>query len=344
MENLTKKAGLRYVNDSEPGFHRKPWGRGFTYLDEDGEHITDQETRERLEGLVIPPAWTDVWICSSPDGHIQATGRDEKGRKQYIYHPAWGEVRDQVKFNRLLDFGEALPQLRGQVSNDLRRHTLSREVVTALVVRLLDKTLMRIGNEVYVEENGSYGLTTLQDDHTDINGTLVSFSFPGKSGKRQEVALRDKRLAQLVQRCQDLPGQHLFQYVGEDGALRSITSTDVNQYVQEHTGRDFTAKLFRTWGATVAAAEDLAAVNVPETEAMAKKFTVQAIKCAADLLGNTPTVCRQYYVHPAVIEHYQEGNLAQVVQDVASGKIKVRKGLSEIETAVLHLLQSDDVA
>lgn len=342
MENLAQKAGLRYVNDDEPGYKRKLWGRGFTYLDEKGEHITDEAERQRLEALVIPPAWTDVWICSSPDGHIQATGRDEKERKQYIYHPAWEEARNEVKFNHLLAFGEALPQLRAKVTEDLRRHKLSHEAITALIVRLLDKTLLRIGNSAYAETNGSYGLTTLQNEHIDVEGTVVTFSFPGKSGKQQEVSIRDRRLAQLVQRCQDLPGQHLFQYTGEDGALRSISSTDVNTYLREHTGQDFTAKIFRTWGATVAAAEMLAALDMPVSEQEGRKNAAAAIKCAAQLLGNTPAICRDYYVHPAVIKFYESGRLDAVLQEIRSGKIKLEEGLSEIETAVLYLLRSQE--
>jgi DNA topoisomerase-1 len=342
MENLAEKAGLRYVNDNEPGYHRKPWGRGFTYIDEKGEHITNEKERQRLEALVIPPAWTEVWICASPEGHIQATGRDEKGRKQYIYHPDWEETRNEVKFNHLLAFGEALPQLRTKVAEDLRKHKLSHEAVTALIVRLLDETLLRIGNTSYAETNGSYGLTTLQDEHIDVEGTVVTFCFPGKGGKQQEISIRDRRLAQLVQRCQELPGQHLFQYTGEDGALHSISSTDVNDYLREHTGEDFTAKIFRTWGATVAAAEMLAALDVPDSEQEAGKNVVAAVKCAAQLLGNTPAICRAYYLHPAVIEFYESGKLASAMQDIQSGKVKTEEGLSDMETAVLHLLRSQE--
>jgi DNA topoisomerase-1 len=344
MENLAEKAGLRYVNDNDPGYHRKPWGRGFTYINEKGEHITDEKERQRLEALAIPPAWTDIWICPSPDGHIQATGRDEKERKQYIYHTAWEVARNEVKFSHLLTFGEALPRLRVKVAGDLRKHKLSHEAVTALIVRLLDTTYLRIGNSSYAESNGSYGLTTLQNEHTEIEGTAVIFSFPGKGGKQQEVTIRDRRLAQLVQRCHDLPGQHLFQYVGEDGVFRSISSTDVNDYLREHTGEDFTAKIFRTWGATVAAAELLADLDLPESEQEAKKNAVAAVKCAAQLLGNTPAICRDYYLHPAVFEFYESGELARAFQDIQSGKVKNEEGLNEIETAVLRLLRSREQA
>jgi DNA topoisomerase-1 len=339
MEKLAKQAGLRYVNDNEPGYQRKLWGRGFTYLDQDGSHITDNDERQRIEALVIPPAWHDVWICVSPDGHIQATGRDDKGRKQYIYHPAWETVRNEVKFNHLLAFGEILPDLRARVAKDLRKHKLAKEAVTALVVRLLDKTKLRIGNTSYVEENGSYGLTTLQDEHTDVEGTVISFSFPGKSGKQQEATIRDRRLAQLVQRCQDLPGQHLFQYKAEDGTPSAITSTEVNAYLNEITGEDFTAKIFRTWGATVAAAEFLAELEPPESEHELKKNSVAAVKYAAQELGNTPAVCRQYYIHPAVLNSYEGGNLAASYQDLKSGKVQAVEGMSYIETVVLKILK-----
>jgi DNA topoisomerase-1 len=337
---LADLAGLRYVNDDEPGCARKPWGRGFTYYDEKGKRVTDQERRQTFEALVIPPAWTDVWICASPDGHVQATGRDEKGRKQYIYHPRWEEVRDQVKYERLAEFGETLPQLRDQVAQDLRSRSLSQRKVTALVVRLLDETLLRIGNESYVEENGSYGLTTLQKEHATISGSHLNFSFLGKSGKEQEVILRNKRLASLVQRCQELPGQHLFQYTGEDGELHAISSTLVNDYLREWIGQDFTAKKFRTWGATVAAATRLVELGEPETEEMAKTNLVAAVKHAADLLGNTPAVCRQYYLHPAIEAAYKDGALIATIDDIQSGKGARKEGLSEMETAVLSLLQS----
>jgi DNA topoisomerase-1 len=336
---IADRAGLCYVHDSEPGYQRKRWGRGFTFLDKTGNHITDKK-KQRLEALAIPPAWTDVWICAKANGHIQVTGRDEKGRKQYIYHPDWDEMRDQVKFNRLEAFGEALPHLRTQVKKDLRRHNLSQQKVTALVVHLLDETLLRIGNVAYAEENGSYGLTTLQDDHTAVSGSTITFSFPGKSGKDQEITLQDRRLARLVRQCQELPGQHLFQYLDEAEELHAITSTDVNDYLRTHTGQDFTAKEFRTWGATVAAASKLATLDVPESESEAKKNVITAVKHAAQALGNTPTVCRQYYIHPAIVQAYASGELVRVLQDIQAGKIKRAEELSEIETAVLALVQS----
>lgn len=335
---LAQKAGLRYVNDDEPGYRRKPWGRGFTFLDKSKNHISAGKERQRLESLAIPPAWKDVWICATADGHIQATGRDEKGRKQYIYHSRWEAVRDEVKFNRLVAFGEALPQLRAQVRKDLRGRTLNQQKVTALVVRLLDETLLRIGNTAYAEENGSYGLTTLQDDHMAVAGNRLTFSFPGKGGKRQEVTLQDKRLASLVQQCQDLPGQHLFQYTDEDGEKQAVTSTMVNDYLQAHTGQDFTAKTFRTWGATVAMVEELATLNEADSEQEAQKNVITAVKHVASVLGNTPAVCRQYYVHPAVAAAYVKREMAPILAAVQSGKIA--EGLSEMETAVLALLKT----
>lgn len=335
---MAEKAGLQYVHDAEPGLRRKRWGRGFTYLDKKGKHITNSRQRERLDSLAIPPAWTDVWICADPQGHIQATGQDEKGRKQYIYHPEWEKVRNEVKFNRLAAFGQVLPGLRAQVKEDLQARKLSQQKVTALIVRLLDDTLLRIGNPAYAAENDSYGLTTLQDEHTAVSGSQIIFSFPGKSGKQQEAALQDRQLARLVRRCQELPGQHLFQYIGEDGDIHAITSTEVNDYLRSHTGQDFTAKEFRTWGATIAAASKLAELGGPQTEQEGKKNVVTAVQHAAELLGNTPAVCRQYYIHPAIAEAYVEGKLAHVVQEMQSGKIAVEAGLSEMETAVILLL------
>jgi DNA topoisomerase-1 len=338
MEELALQAGLRYVNDSEPGYHRKPWGRGFTYLDNAGKHITQEKVRRRLEALVIPPAWTDVWICRSPDGHIQATGRDEKGRKQYIYHPDWNGVRNEVKFGRMQAFGEALPALRAQVDADMRSHKLSWARVVALVVSLLDKTLLRVGNAAYTQANGSYGLTTLHDEHTAVSGSHITFSFVGKGGKHQEVSVQDRRLARQVQKCQDLPGQHLFQYIGEDGARHNLSSTDVNSYLHQYTGQNFSAKDFRTWGATVAAAEKLAELGAAETEAEVEKNLTTAVKHAAEQLGNTYPICRQYYVHPHILEAYQAGQLVDQVQKVQSGQQKTVAGLSELETAVLAIL------
>jgi len=340
-KELATLAQLCYVSDEQPGFHRRRSGRGFTYLDTKGNTVKDKDLRQRFKSLVIPPAWTDVWICALPDGHIQATGRDDKGRKQYIYHSRWEKVRDEVKFNQLLAFGEALPRLREQVEEDLRGRGLSRPKVIALVVRLLDETYLRIGNVAYAEANNSYGLTTLHNDHTTVNGSQVLFSFPGKGGKQQEVTMRNRRLARLVQKCHDLPGQMLFQYVAEDGSYQPLTSTDVNAYLQEKTGQPFTAKMFRTWGATVTVTDYLATLPPPPSESAAQKNVALAIKQAAAALGNTPTVCRQYYVHPAIVTAYMSGELAAAIADPEDlTTLPTESGLSAVETLILTLLRS----
>jgi DNA topoisomerase-1 len=336
---LAETAQLLYVNDSTPGYQRKRWGRGFTYLDPAGNHVDDPAMRERFEALVIPPAWTEVWICRSSRGHIQATGRDEAGRKQYIYHPRWEEVRDQVKFDRLLPFGEALPRLREQVDADLRKRTLSHDKVVAIVVRLLEETLIRIGNPMYERRNNTYGLTTLHDDHIDVEGAHVIFKFEGKSHKEREVTLRDRRLARLIKQCQELPGQRLFQYVGDDGELRAVGSSEVNAYLRTVTGCDFSAKDFRTWGGTVAAIDALQRLGPGETGKERERNIVQAIKDVADELGNTPAVCRGYYVHPAIIQSYQTGDLLQVRTQAASQIDESRYGLDVNEATVMLLLR-----
>lgn len=327
-EETAKHANLRYVNDGEAGLRRKRWGRGFTYLDTKGEHIPEGPLRERCESLAIPPAWTDVWICADPHGHIQATGRDDEGRKQYIYHPRWEEMRNRTKFNRLILFGRALPPLREEVDGDMRKHGLPRERVVAVVVDLLDKTHIRIGNEAYAA-NGSFGLTTLQVDHLDVSATKLHFEFTGKSGKEQEVDLRSRRLARVVKRCQELPGQDLFQYFDDEGNRHSITSTDVNDYLKKCMGRPFTAKDFRTWGGTVVAMDALSR-HVRAGDEPVKKHVTEAIKEAAAALGNTPAVCRDYYVHPDVTEAYLDGRL--LVDE------PVFEGLSPVESDLLRIL------
>lgn len=304
-----RRAGLQYVSDEEPGFRRKRWGRGFTYLDTAGNHITD-ERRERLEALAIPPAWTDVWICPEPDGHLLATGRDEKGRKQYIYHPAWQEIRSEAKFNRLIRFGDALSQIRARCEQDLRLRGLPRGKVLAVVVTLLDRTLIRIGNPVYARENGAFGLTTLRNRHVEFSGATCVFSFKGKSGKTHQIELADGRLARVVRHCRDVPGYHLFQYYDEDNRRGQVGSADVNAYLHEATDQDFTAKDFRTWGGTVRAAVTLAETDRCETRHEAEQRVVQMVKDVAASLGNTPAVCRAYYIHPAVIDAYLDGTLA----------------------------------
>ena len=306
-EASAEMAGLRYVSDEEPGISRKRWGRGFTYISPDGEHISDSSLKERFESLAIPPAWTDVWICADEQGHIQVTGRDDRGRKQYIYHPQWDEVRNQTKFNRMVLFGEALPELRQQVDKDLRRHGTPRERVVAAVVQLLQDTLIRVGNPEYARENQSYGLTTMRMKHVEANSTSLRFEFKGKSSKVHQVDVRDARLARVVRQIQELPGYELFQYVDETGQRQKVESGDVNDYVREVTKRNFTAKDFRTWGGTVAAVRAIRELGPASDEKEAEKNLVQICKEVAEQLGNTATVCRQYYMHPAVLSAYSDG-------------------------------------
>ena len=311
-----RAAALRYVNDDEPGIRRERSGRGFRYIDADGNQIRDRATLKRIRSLVIPPAWTDVWICADENGHIQATGRDDRGRKQYRYHPRWREVRDHTKFDRMIQFGEALPRIREQVASDLRRHGLPREKVLAAVVALLGSTFIRVGNPEYARENESYGLTTMRDEHVTIRGEKLHFEFRGKSGVDHEVDLRDRKLAKVVKRCQELPGQALFQFTDEAGSTHAVTSSDVNAYLKEITGESFTAKDFRTWGGTTLAL--LAFHDLPpfENKTQGRKTLVQMFKTVASQLGNTVAVCRKYYVHPAVTDAYQTGELASVMEQI----------------------------
>ncbi|MCE7983644.1 MAG: DNA topoisomerase IB [Caldilinea sp. CFX5] len=334
---LVENAGLVYVSDSEPGFQRRRCGRGFTYLDATGQVVRDPALRERFNTLAIPLAWQEVWIGANPDGHLLATGRDEAGRKQYIYHPRWSAMRSQVKYDRLRLFAEALPKMRAQVQADLRKRTLTRAKVTALVVNLLEETMIRIGNEAYARQNETYGLTTLQDDHVEVGDGEVAFEFRGKSGKEHEIVVTDPRLARLVQACQELPGQQLFQYIDEDGDVCGLTSTDVNDYLRTVTGCDFTAKDFRTWGGTVTAAHLLHAIGPGATAKEAEHNVVQVIKDVAAKLGNTPAVCRQHYIHPTIIAAYTAGRLATFYADSAA-QPQPTSDLAEDEAVVYTLL------
>jgi DNA topoisomerase-1 len=304
-----ESAGLVYVTDAEPGITRRRAGRGFSYTGPDGRRITDRPTLERIRSLVIPPAWTEVWISLEPDGHLQVVGRDARGRKQYRYHPHWRTFRDEHKYGRLAAFGAALPDLRARVDQDLSRRHLPREKVLATVVRLLDWTLIRVGNEEYARTNESFGLTTLRDDHVDVEGASVHFSFRGKSGKEHRVDIRDRRLANVIRRSQDLPGQHLFQYEDPDGVPRAIGSQDVNDYLREISGENFTAKDFRTWGGTVVAARRLREAGPFESAREANRNVVEAVRAVARHLGNTPAVARRSYIHPAVIDAYVDQSL-----------------------------------
>jgi DNA topoisomerase-1 len=335
--DAAERADLRYVSDDEPGIKRRRCGRGFTYIDAQGKTIRDPEARRRFNSLAIPPAWADVWICAHENGHIQVTGRDDKGRKQYIYHPRWQEVRNQAKFNRLLLFGESLPQLRAQIDKDLRRHGLPRERVVAAVVRLLEETLIRVGNEQYARQNESYGLTTMRNNHVDVTTTGLHFDFRGKSGKEQHVDIRDPRTARVVRQCQELPGQELFKYIDEEGNHQTVGSADVNEYLYAATGKDFTAKDFRTWGGTVAATRAFQELGPGESERDTQKKVVEAVKMVAEALGNTAAVCRDYYIHPAVISAYQEKSFFDLVQE-AGGQSNEEERQPE-EQVVLHLLR-----
>lgn len=333
-------AGLRYVSDEGPGLRRRRHGRGFRYFDTQGEPLKDKAQLRRITMLAIPPAWTEVWICPDPNGHLQATGRDDKGRKQYRYHPRWREVRDEAKYGRLIAFGQALPLIRARVNQELRLHGLPREKVLATVVRLLETTLIRIGNPEYARTNHSYGLTTLRNKHVAVGDSKVEFHFRGKGGKEHTITLKDRRLARIVKRCQDLPGYQLFQYLDETGQRQTVDSADVNSYLQEITGDDFTAKDFRTWAATVLAARVLKEFGVFDNQTQAKHNVVQAIEQVAKRLGNTPAICRQCYIHPTVIDAYLDGSLVATLQQSAQREwADASGGLSPEEIEVLDFIQ-----
>ena len=324
-------AQLRYVSDARPGLQRIRHGRTFRYAGSDGEAVRDLPTLRRIRSLAIPPAWTQVWICPIAHGHIQAVGRDARGRKQYRYHARWRAVRDEAKFDRVLQFGRALPAIRERVEKDLERPGLPREKVLAGVVRLLETTLIRVGNAEYARENGSYGLTTLRNRHVTVEGARVRFEFRGKGGKHHTVDVSDRRLAAVVRRCQDLPGYELFQYLDEDGQRQAIDSADVNAYLREIGGEEFTAKDFRTWGGTVLAAFALAG---PGEEGDARRRLTAAIVQVAARLGNTPTICRKCYIHPDVVAAHLDGSLKAGLRE------RPGSGLSAEEWAVLRLLES----
>jgi len=307
-----RAAGLRYVSDQSPGIRRKRMGKGFTYVASDGHTIRDQEIIRRITRLAIPPAWTDVWICPDPRGHLQSTGRDARWRKQYRYHPRWREVRDAVKYDRMLAFAEALPKIREHTDRDLERPGLPREKVLATIVRLLEETRIRIGNDEYRKENGSYGLTTLRDRHVNVIGAEVRFTFRGKSGKYHTVELHDRRMARLIKRFLEIPGQELFKCVDEQGEVKAVDSAEVNEYLRQITGEEFTAKDFRTWAGTILAARFLREAAGATNSRAAKKQLVHAIARVADELGNTPAVAKKGYIHPAVIAAYLSGALKPI--------------------------------
>lgn len=312
VEALLDEADLRYVSTDEPGLTRWRSGRGFTYKDMQGKKIQDKKLRDWIEAIVIPPAWENVWISPIKNGHILATGRDSKGRKQYRYHPRWDQVRDQNKFSVLADFGRALPEIRKVTSGHLRQRTLNRHKVLAAVVQLLQETMIRIGNREYARDNESYGLTTLEDDHVSVEGSKLHFEFRGKSGIEHALEFRDKRLAKVVKECQEIPGHHLFQYYSEDGQQHAVGSHDVNAYLQEITGQPFTAKVFRTWGGSITAVRYLVENCEDSSDEQCKKLVNACVAYVADTLGNTKTVSRKYYIHPAVLQVFEEGKLQDI--------------------------------
>ena len=330
---------LDYISTDTVGYKRKKWGRGFTYLDTKGKTINDLKLRQWIESIAIPPAWTDVWICPNKNGHILAMGRDDKGRKQYCYHPKWHEMRNQKKFDDLLDFGKNLPLIRANTDEHLRQHKVSRERVLATVVRLLETTLIRIGNDEYAKNNNSYGLTTLTDDHATINGNKIIFDFVGKSGQEHTIELRDRRLARIVQHCQDIPGYELFQYYDEEGINQTLSSGDINDYLYEITGKSFTAKVFRTWGGSVLAIKHLC----EECHNLPPKTGIQVcVDHVAQALGNTKAVCRQYYIHPIILDAYSDGKLAKIYKSKQK-KSSSKFDLSPEELTLMKLIAESDL-
>lgn len=332
------EAGLRYVSDTTPGIRRKKSGKSFRYLDPAGKPVTDTDQLARIRKLAIPPAYTDVWICPDPRGHLQATGRDARGRKQYRYHPRWREVRDETKFTRLLAFAEALPRMRAAVERDLALPGLPRDKVLATVVRLLEWTCIRVGNEEYARSNKSFGLTTLKDQHVEVSGSTIRFEFRGKSGKLHSCDISDRRLARIVARCQAIPGQELFQFISGDGNRQAISSEDVNGYIRQIAGQDFSAKDFRTWTGTMLAAAALRDLGPAESEKQAKASFLQAIDRVSVQLNNTRAVCRKYYVHPALFESYFKGTLLDAFEREL--KRARMKGLEKEEAALLAILRA----
>lgn len=335
-----RAAGLRYVSDSRPGIARKAAGKSFRYTMPDGKAVREAETLGRIKSLVIPPAWTDVWISTHSNGHLQATGRDVKGRKQSRYHPRWREVRDETKYERMALFAEALPVIRERVAHDLARPGLPREKVLATIVSLMEHTLIRVGNAEYARDNKSYGLTTMRNKHVEVEGSTITFTFQGKSRIHHTINLQDRRLARIVRQCADLPGYELFQYMDREGEPHTVDSADVNDYLREITGQDFTAKDFRTWAGSVLACAMLSEFEAFGSVTEAKRNVVQAIKGVAARLGNTPSVCRKCYVHPAVLETYLGGSaIAGARAEVEEEMAQQGHALRREERVLLDVLQ-----
>jgi DNA topoisomerase I len=335
-----KTAGLRYVTGEGRGIRRHGPGKEFVYIGPDDRRVRDPDELRRIKALAIPPAWRDVWICADPRGHLQATGRDARGRKQYRYHARWREVRDETKYNRLIAFGRALPKIRARAERDLARAGLPREKILATVIRLLESTLIRVGNEAYARENDSFGLTTMRDRHAEVCGATITFAFRGKSGVKHAVGLTDRRLARIVKQSQDLPGYELFQYLDDNGDRRSIDAADVNAYLQDIAGEEFTAKDFRTWAGTILAARALQEFRAFDSQAQAKRNVVSAIEAVAKRLGNTKTVCRKCYIHPAILNAYMDGSLVEMLRRRVNRELAGSlETLPAEEAAVLALLQ-----
>ena len=339
-----KEAGLRYVSDADPGIRRQRRGKGFSYIGVKGEILRDTKVLARIKSLAIPPAWTCVWICPSPNGHLQAAGRDAKGRKQSRYHSRWRAVRDETKYGRMLLFGAALTAIRERVQDDLSLPALPRPKIMATIVRLMETTHIRIGNEEYARNNHSYGLTTMHDHHARVDGSTITFKFKGKSGKRHTIDVNDRRLAKIVRRCQDIPGYELFQYVDAEGVHHSIDSADVNEYLREVSEQDFTAKDFRTWAGSVLAFTTLLEQEPFESATEAKKNVVETIKVVAERLGNTPSVCRKCYVHPALLDCYLAGGMSGTLEECmkrtrGTSSPPTTHGLREEELGLIHLLE-----
>jgi DNA topoisomerase-1 len=334
-----RRARLRYTSDLEPGIRREVQHKTFVYKFPNGNDVRSKKVLERIRKLVIPPAWTDVWICMDPNGHLQATGRDKRGRKQYRYHPKWAAVRDENKFSRIVAFGRKIPSIRKRIQEHLSLPGLPREKVLATVLQLLEKSLIRVGNLEYAKTNDSYGLTTLKNKHVKVNGSVLKFSFRGKGGKEYIVGVKNARIARIVKRCQEISGQQLFQYI-EDGEQKSVTSTDVNEYLRSIAGEEFSAKDFRTWSGTVQAAIELQTFEQFESETQGKKNIVEAIKRVAQNLGNTPAICRKCYIHPYILESYSNGEMnGQLKCKPAEETDTETTSLSPQERAVLAFLE-----
>jgi DNA topoisomerase-1 len=338
--DAAESVGLKYVSDERPGIRRKKAGTGFSYVRPDGSKLTGPDTMKRIKALAIPPAWTDVWICPSPDGHIQATGRDAKGRKQYRYHARFREVRESTKYERVVAFADALPSIRDTVREHMALRGLPPEKVLATVVHLLETTLIRVGNDDYARQNNSYGLTTLKNRHVAVEGNEVRFRFTGKGGKQWSLRVRDRRIAKIIKACQELPGQELLQYIDEQGNCQDVTSTDVNEYLKAITGKDITAKDFRTWAGTVLAAMTLSELQSFDNAAQAKRNLRSAIEKVSARLGNTPTICMKCYIHPEVLNCYMDGNLILEIKSQVESELRSAvEDMKPEEAAVLALLR-----